>query len=326
MTLSALSDELLLKIGAYLKNESDIINLENTSRRLHSLFKPLRLLETFLKRVSYGEQDKAEQLFTEVFQGQNEKIQQVLCYQGKFTDRSSRTFTCSAYEYAYWAKDTHMCRMLERHMDDETKGTMLARIDAIKAYGLSYFQNGERHQSVHFEFTELRTAFEEYIQIHEEGPPAGNVYFDDRDRVVDEIRSRLQPVLEKILKAQLNVPAHVAHEFCWRDRPFSPCPSFKEPRLPRTLTVYHYRTQRESSWFSPVRFDTPGLAEMSSLVLLRGRENVCMRAPFFPDSRYFRHDLDVLLRLNEVRTGELQQLREHLISAAKPSAMIPSYV
>jgi hypothetical protein len=61
-----------------------------------------------------------------------EHTQTLLRTPGVFTDYSGRTFNCTAYEYAYWAKDTHMCRMLERHMDDETKAYMLARIDEIE--------------------------------------------------------------------------------------------------------------------------------------------------------------------------------------------------
>lgn len=67
------------------------------------------------------------------------------------TDYSGRTFNCSAYEYAYWAKDTHMCRMLERYMDEETKAQILARITINDDTGLSYQQNGAVYQSSHFD-------------------------------------------------------------------------------------------------------------------------------------------------------------------------------
>src|SRR5690606_25060040 len=83
-----------------------------------------------------------------------------------FTDYSGRIFTCTAYEYAYWAKDTHMCRMLEKYMDNTTKHDLLQRVQRIEELvgeglfkaprGLTYTQNGEEHHSAHFDLTPLK--------------------------------------------------------------------------------------------------------------------------------------------------------------------------
>jgi hypothetical protein len=72
---------------------------------------------------------------------------------GKFTDYSGRTFHCTAYEYAYWAKDMHMQRMLEGHMDDETKALMLEKIDAMERSGLAYQQHGLSYQNAHYDMS-----------------------------------------------------------------------------------------------------------------------------------------------------------------------------
>jgi hypothetical protein len=151
--------ELVLEIKERL-SDLDIKNLGRVSKSMHALFQPPNIaLNKFLERVAFGMQDKVEQLFTDVYAGNAAKIQEALRYRGRFTDYSGRTFKCTAYEYAYWAKDTHMCRMLERNMNDETKAFMLAQIDANDANGLTYMQNGAEHLSTHFDFTPLIQAF-----------------------------------------------------------------------------------------------------------------------------------------------------------------------
>ena len=50
-------------------------------------------------------------------------------------------------------------------------------------------------------------------------------------------------------KAQRDVPAHVAHEYCRHDRPLDPRPHFGEENLPRHLKFYNYKTDRSESWF-----------------------------------------------------------------------------
>jgi len=69
-----------------------------------------------LDDVAKGKQDEAHAILES-----SEDKQTCLRTQRKCTDYSGRTFHCTAYEYAYWAKDKHMMRMLESHMDDETK-------------------------------------------------------------------------------------------------------------------------------------------------------------------------------------------------------------
>jgi len=77
--------------------------------------------------------------------------QTLLTMPAKFTDYSGRTFNCTAYEYAYWAKDTHMRRMLESHMDDETKTYLLGKIDEVEHSGLAYQQHGVDYKNPHYD-------------------------------------------------------------------------------------------------------------------------------------------------------------------------------
>jgi hypothetical protein len=81
--------------------------------------------------VAYGKQDLAERIVQEA--------PDLLQIEGTATDYSGLTFKKStAYEYAWWAKDTHLRRMLEAHMDADTKAYLLVRIDACVANGLTY--------------------------------------------------------------------------------------------------------------------------------------------------------------------------------------------
>jgi hypothetical protein len=117
------------------------------SKTKYSIFQSTHLFDKFLQSVAFGRQDKVEQLFRDISSAHPVKIQEVLRFEGEFTDYSGRTFNCTAYEYAYWAKDTHMCRILEPHMDDETKAYLLARIDKMEMTGLDFQQKGAEHRS-----------------------------------------------------------------------------------------------------------------------------------------------------------------------------------
>ncbi|WP_051555227.1 hypothetical protein [Legionella fairfieldensis] len=304
----ALPDTMFLGIT---EDESDRRTLGVTSKRMHSLFQQLKgLLDKFLQRVCYGEQDKVEALFTKVYQGNEEKIQEALRYRGRFTDYSGRTFYCSAYEYAYWAKDTHMCRMLESHMDEETKAAMAARIDEMERIdettgqpvGLVYSQGGQEHRSAHFDFTPLKEAYQRYVDGHDTWYAASNW-------------KAMDAAWLDVGKAQRNVPAHVAQEYCRKDRSFDPKPEFNEATLPRVLTFYNWTIGRDDSWF-PLTSSNSGLG--FNFALVRGwrvgasQAEVRDPAGRRRGTRTPHHDLAAITRLDEVRTADLTRSREHL--------------
>lgn len=126
--------------------------------RAHPAFQ----MRQFLHDVAQGRQDEVHALLT----ASQANKQDLLRTPGVFTDYSGRTFNCTAYEYAYWAGDTHMCHMLERHMDEETKALMFARIidTATEDYvGLVYRQRGTEHRSDAFSLQPLMSALRRYI-------------------------------------------------------------------------------------------------------------------------------------------------------------------
>jgi hypothetical protein len=74
---------------------------------------------------------------------------------------------CAAYEYAYWAKDKHMCRMLESHMNDETKAFMLEKVKEMEHSGLAYQQHGQSYKNSHYDmsFVLKNLSPDEFLQL-----------------------------------------------------------------------------------------------------------------------------------------------------------------
>lgn len=251
----------------------------------------------FLYDVAKGRQDEAEALFT----ANPDNTQTLLRSPGIFTDYSGRTFNCTAYEYAYWAKDTHMCRMLERHMDDETKAQLLERINIMEQTGLTYQQEGAEHHSVHFDFLLLKNAYERYLD--------GYKGWFEASKWQD-----LNAAWLDVGKAQRNVPAHIAQEYCRPNRAFAPPPSFNGEldTLPRGLACYNGNTDSIDSWY-PLIASKSGLGFDFALIRSsyfrpvqeNGRNPIIRR-------REILADLATITRLNEVSVAELAQSRERL--------------
>ena len=107
-------------------------------------------MRQFFNDVLKGRQDKAQALLTAL---SNDFKQVLLKTPGVFTDYSGRTFNCTAYEYAYWAKDTDMCMMLTAHMDETTKAAMLIRINDMALNGLKYKQGQSDYTNPHYDMS-----------------------------------------------------------------------------------------------------------------------------------------------------------------------------
>lgn len=323
---------------------------------------------------------KARELLTDVAKGKqseanailqsSEDIQTLLRMSGKFTDYSGRTFHCTAYEYAYWAKDTHMCRMLERHMDNETKAILLEKIDEVELSGLAYQQHGVSYQNSHYdmsfvlknlsvdEFRQLQTIvgqnspkiqqatehnyqklsftaveYEALKKILEQYRPTGTSTFFYTSSSAKALSEKLQFDFHSLItaldsyvlnfdqwshhdrelgllsvgRAQRDVPAHIAHEYCRPDRSFDPLPSFNEENLPRVLTITNYRTN-DKSWF-PLASSSSGLG--FNFALVRGRSAQATSTLLWT-AGMGSCDLAVIQQLDKVRTADLTQSRENL--------------
>ena len=346
---------------------------------------PAFQLRQFTDDVAKGKQDEAEA----ILQASEDK-QTLLTTPARFTDYSGRTFNCTAYEYAYWAKDTHMRRMLESHMDDDTKTYMLDRVNEMERIGLAYQQHGVSYQNPHYDmsfvlknltlddFRQLQTLvgqnsvkiqqataenyrtipftateYEALKKALEQRKPTGIASFFDTRReealspklqfdfhsLITDLDSYVnnydkwnyhqkQEAWMKVGKAQRDVPAHVAHEYCRHDRSFdldaykdAGESRFKEKTLPRVLTFDNYVTNIKSwfpltSSFSGLGFDF-GLTRAATEGVAAGLCAAWLGA--LGGGVVTAHaDLAAVSHLDEVRTADLTQSRE-ILEMASPN-------
>ena len=292
--IRALPDVLQKEMWGYL-NLREKSNLAGTSKEYKRLLSNDLMTAKMLMLVAQGQQTQAEALQTHQ--------PNLLSQRGDVTDYSGRTFkNITAYEYAYWAKDWHMCRMLEAQMGEVTKALTLASCEKMERNGLTYTQNGvEFRGSKHFDFRLLKEAYANYRQIY------------DRWRANNAATAELDAAWFAIGVMQRDVPAYVAQEYCRPDRSFHPRPVFDEPNLPRTLTFYNYRTARDEQWFPIVISGTSGLGV--DFALRREDAGGALRAASGRELHHARacvRDLSAVTSLDEASTGELTRSRENL--------------
>ena len=255
--ITLLPAEMVEKIVGYLK-PNELVNASLASKETFFVNAQRKLAinkkaHDISTDVAHGKQAAAEQLLNELPIVQ---AQEVLLTPVPFTDYSGRTFNCTAYEYAYWAKDTHMCRMLEQQMDADTKTSMLKRCEAIEKDGLTYKQDGvEVTGSKHFDFIPLITALTNYVQGYNNWSNTGNY-------------TAMKAAWMAVGLALRDVPVHVINEYCRPDRSFDPRLEFAEPTLPRVLIYFDYRVGEYKSVFPLVFSDSSGLGV--DFALIRG--------------------------------------------------------
>lgn len=281
------------------------LNLALSYKANLRLLKPILDITPFKTCVAWGEQADVLRLLQESKTKDRHDTPNLLLAVEPFTDYSGRTFTCTAYEYAYWAKDRYMLRMLEAQMDEPTKEAMSRRIDKLEQQGLTYTQHGKTIAgSKYFDITPLKAAYEDYIRIYTvweqaNHPDAG------RDAVVTAWMT--------VGKAQRDLPVHYVNEYFRLDRSFHPTPTFNEEELPRILTLKNWRTNEVKPLF-PLR-----LTESSGLGVdfaFTGRWGV---PAGWGGTASALIDLAAVTRLDEVRTNDLIQSRKNL----EPSAPSP---
>lgn len=284
-------------------------------------FKPKIDAKQILQQVAYGEQNEAEQLL----QKDVEAAQELLTARNiPFTDYSGRTFTCTAYEYAYWAKDTHMCRMLEKYMNDQTKQIILKQVQNIEELigdtlfkhprGLAYTQKELKYQSAHFDLAPLKTALQTYIDAYNNSP-----------RNTDEDWEELDKVWIKVGLPQREVPVHIVQEYCHPKRSFSDVSkntalldASNPANLERSLKFYNHVTDSNESWFTrdSYRADS-GLG--FSFAILRGGGADAVPLVCRAWVRVLV-DLSAIEAIDRVRTEDLKQSLANLGAASNSQA------
>lgn len=223
------------KIGEHVQIEVDLKSLtpkelerlyEASSQKIQAeILKELpelvekKLIQQFLQCVAYGQQEEAEQILKK----NPVLVQRLLTADDiPFTDYSGRTFTCTAYEYAYWACDSHMRWMLEDYIlnDEEIRRFIYRRVMRMeerpetgflswlffqaRSRGLNYTQHSKSHNSPHFDFKPLINALSDYAK-----------QFQNRSWEERHVAWK-----KNVGGAQREAPAHLAQEYCHPDRSF----------------------------------------------------------------------------------------------------------
>ncbi len=180
--------------------------------------------QPFLALVTEGEQEMAEALL---------KQTPALAHTpSDVTDLSGRSFkTITGFQYAVWALDWHMWRMIRKYLPDEAAKEQIARMKNgawVQQYGASaepLLQNL---------IDTLQACIDLLVQKkYDEGSVLWN---------------------KKVGSAQRLLPVHVVNEYCRADRPFEPCPDFTTVSLPRNRVSYG------SEWYTAT-WDNGGLGE-----------------------------------------------------------------
>lgn len=289
------------RVNTFFRSEKQLVNyglaLGSADSAEHTILElKERKLTKLLTHVARGEQGEAEAFLKKCKQNKSLDSQWFLKTPLTFTDYSGRTFNCTAYEYADWAKDTHMCRMLAKYMDEDTKAEILKQINKNDQEGLSYKEDGKDFRSAHFDFNPLKTDLQAYVDGYK-----GWKTNDDPEAIDD--------AWLKVGKNQRKVPAHVANEYCHPERSFDPTPDFKEESLPRILKFYNFITGKDEDWY-PLPGGSEGLGFNFSV-----NRSWALRPEGVADGSLVLRslsDLEAMCHLDEVRTEELKELRKHL--------------
>lgn len=225
-------------------------------------------IKKFLKFVAEGRQKQAENLLV--------NNPELMYIQSEVTDYSKRTFKkISPLQYAAWAYDIHMLRMMLKYVHPE---------DKIKAYQelQDLDENGTEHGS-HFDFTRIIDSLEHYLREN-------STFW----KLI---------TMRNICRQQCSYPAHVVNEFCHPTRSFQPTPKFhQEAKLIRSFMI----NTQSMHWFSK-------LCERS--VIVRGRSNSgAIQSSIFPEKE-IKIDLEALRALAATRSQELAGIKQWLVGA-----------
>ena len=285
-------------IAGYLSTQ-DVANLSLASKDEKALLAPelrqrreLRqeYVEPFLVHITLGEQAQAEVLLR--------ADPYLMCLRASVTDKSGRTFPLvSGIQYALWAMDTRMWRMMLDCIPDNPRGERLRAIlliqnQELETEGISFDLDGHHfeHQH-HFDFTPLRDAMQAYVD------PAMRDHF-----------------YHVIGREQYLVPAHVANEFC-QDLIFhNRQPAYFEgPTLERTLTLTPFAGGEEITWWPVEGGDQLVLGEDFAVTHVDMHARAYLSAtdqpPVFQRLVGALHSLDSLIA---VRTHELTLVEDLL--------------
>jgi hypothetical protein len=238
-----------------------------------------------LTHVVQGEQDQAEILL--------KSNPNLLFEKGTITDLSKRTFkNITAFQYALWALDWHMWKMLLKYMLPEEALVQYQELE----------DKGTVHGK-HFSLTPLIEALNSYVENYSGWYAAQNW------------TAMATYWYRQVGGAQLLLPAHVAQEYCHPSRSFSPVPNFEEANLPRSLKLYG----EQEEWYTAT-YNGGWLGEKFGVCRFSWEAADTFRVYIYsyaPDLMMLsvKADADAVQCLSSTRQQQLAKLRSDLLSS-----------
>jgi len=234
-----------------------------------------------LHLIANNEQNAAEALL--------QKNRKLLLEPSDVMDPSGHHFkNIKGFQYAVWALDWHMWKMLLKYLPQEEAAEQLK---ALEENGTDYGKE--------FDLNPLIEALKTYIQKCE------------GDADLDECSEEW---CKKVGGEQAHLVAHVVNEYCQLDYPFFPLPSFTEPTLSRTRRVY-VDWHSKDEWFSVI-FNKGNLGE--TFAYSRGESKaVLISSLSHGEIDLVKADLAAIQKLFAVRKEQRQSLRSELLKSAK---------
>ena len=255
---------------------------------------PSKALGQLLQFVVEGEQDKAEALIRE-----NKNL---LLHAGTVTDLSNREFKqITAFQYALWALDWHMWRMIQKYLPREAQAKQLQMLET----------QGTEHDK-HFSLRGLIDTLQMYV-----------------DKFYSWDSSQRDNYWIKVVGGeQKQLPVHVVNEYCRGDRAFEPCPSEWKSKLPRTRDVLKVWDSTkldyvEGSWYIPSSSqDGLGL----TYAFLRYNSDPIGALPWGDGGHGMAADHKALQSLWKTRTRQLDWLTHYLRQGSLLNTVLKSIV
>jgi hypothetical protein len=207
---------------------------------------------------------------------------------GDIIDPSGKHFfNITAFQYAVWALDWDMWKMIRRSLTNEEARQQL--IEAKRGSWTWYYGH-------HADWSDLIDALESCSNCY-----GGCREERDPDKHVDFERANSIWVI-KVREAQLGLPKHVVAEYCARNRSFQERPDFtQEMTSPRLDEVYTRNGNGE--WFSVLR-------DNNNLAIYRGQSErgygLCTATSSFSTARAGR----VLPTMDRIAMEELLHVRK----------------
>lgn len=231
----------------------------------------------FLRFVVEGRQDRAEAML--------KKNPLLVLGSGSVTDLSNRYFKCiSGFQYACWALDWKMWRMILKYMSTFEASDQLKDLE----------ENGTEHGR-HFSLNPLLAALDTYIKNYDAWCKEEN------------FQEMIRHWCQEVGGHQLGLPVNVAQEYCNSRHCFDPCPDFREDIRDESLMT------DLGNWYASA-YQGGKLGE--KFAFLRGSyrqaSGLDNSTKHYIGKDYPKKDAAALRSLLKVRQMQLEELKENL--------------